>query len=174
MDELIEPGEQQVLVVRRHWIGLAPAALSALITTILVVGGGYLLGRYNLGSMAGTAGIGLAALLVLGAILAYASLLIYRQNRLIITTKHVYLVTQLSLFSRKVAQCHLEEMQDVTVHKEGVLATLLDYGDLTIETAGEVENFVFTLAATPEALADRIMTAQQQIERSDKSPAATS
>ncbi len=164
--DIIGADETVVEVVRRHWINVVPLMSSFLVISLVAIIGFYFLGRdgYKLqqANAMPVAVVALLALLALGVLLAYISLVIYRQNRLIMTDKNLYQVTQNSLFSRKVSQFSLERLQDVSASQDGILASMLDFGDVTIETAGEEENFVFRQAANPRALAGRIMSCHKR------------
>jgi uncharacterized membrane protein YdbT with pleckstrin-like domain len=127
--------------------------------------GFYMLGRY--GADLGAAqtmmvGVGLIALLLLALLLTYASWYVYRENRIIVTNENLYQITQNSLFSRRVAQFALNRLQDVSANQSGFFASLLDYGDVTAETAGEEENFVFRQAPNPRDLAQKIVNYHEQ------------
>jgi uncharacterized membrane protein YdbT with pleckstrin-like domain len=153
-------------VVRRHWINIAPIAAVFGLVSLAAVFGFYLLGRYGesfggSGSMP-LAALGLLAVLALGFLLAYTSWWVYRQNRLIVTDKNLYQVTQNSLFSRQVAQFSLERLQDVSASQNGFFASMFDYGDVTIETAGEEDNFIFHSAPQPQKLAGWIMSCHKR------------
>ena len=53
--------------------------------------------------------------------------------------------------------------EDVEGRRVGVWATILNYGDLVVETAGEQENFVFQQAPDPVGLAALINKTHRQI-----------
>jgi uncharacterized membrane protein YdbT with pleckstrin-like domain len=159
VDDVIGKDEKVLECIQRHWINVVPTVAGFLVISAVSLWGFYALGRYGSsfhGSQS-TAILALTAMLVLGLLLGYASWVVYRQNRLIITTKNLYQVTQNSLFSRRVSQFSLERLQDVSASENGVMANLLGYGDVTVETASAEENFVFRQAPHPRILAARIM-----------------
>lgn len=53
-----------------------------------------------------------------------------------LTNRRVVLINQKGFFRRNVASFRLERLQDMNIEINGLIATLLDYGDLHIETAG--------------------------------------
>lgn len=61
----------------------------------------------------------------------------------ILTDKRVVDIKQNGLFKREISELNLRQVQDVNAEVNGVFATLLHYGDVYIQTAGEQENFVF-------------------------------
>ena len=174
VDKIIDPNEQVQSVVRQHWINIVPVIGSLLLITVVGLVGFYLLGRYG-DRLHGPhimtiAVLALLALMALGLVLAYVSWTIYTQNGLIITNKNVYQVTQNSLFDCKMSQFSLERLEDVSAAQSGMLANILNFGDVTIETAGEEENFVFRQAPNPRGLASWIMACHQQARGKSQSP----
>lgn len=88
---------------------------------------------------------------------------IYRQNRLIVTDRNITQMLQYGLFSRKVSQLNMVNVEDVTAVQNGVFQTLFGFGDLKIETAGEQVNFHFTYCPRPGYYAKVILDAREQI-----------
>lgn len=82
---------------------------------------------------------------------------IYRQSRLTVTSKNVVQVIQSGVFTRKVSQISLSNVEDVTSEQKGVLAQLLGFGTLKVETAGEQANFMFNYAPQPTRIAKIIL-----------------
>jgi len=82
---------------------------------------------------------------------------IWRRNKVVITNKHVVDVDQIGLFNREVSTLRLEEIQDVSAKINGPLQTMLGYGTLIIQTAGERENFVFDYVPDPYKLENYII-----------------
>jgi hypothetical protein len=48
------------------------------------------------------------------------------------------------------------------LEQRGILASILGYGTLMIQTAGERENFDFTFCPSPNTLADQIIEERQK------------
>lgn len=83
--------------------------------------------------------------------------IVYRGNRLVLTNKNVRQYTQTGLFHTAVSQLSLANIEDVTAKKQGFFATMLNYGFLTIETAGEQENFEFYYCPNATNFADAVL-----------------
>lgn len=159
----LDSDEQIVMEAKRHWINMAPVWVSA--ATLVIVGAvlSWLFGRFpeSVGNYIPAAVPGMILVLVFiiaGGIVA-AGLWVYHQNRLVLTNKHLIKVEQDGLFSRKVSQLSLARVQDVNGSHRGILATMLGYGTVEVQSAGEEEEFVFTQMPRPDEIADQLMKA---------------
>lgn len=55
----------------------------------------------------------------------------------IITNKRLIDIEQKGLFNRHVSEMNVDNIQNVTIQIEGIIPTLLKFGNLLVETAGE-------------------------------------
>lgn len=168
-EKLLEPGEQLVTVVRRHPIGIIGiyAEMGSGILAIIVI---VLLVIYSFfpGLSGSTKGLIAAIALFIVAFMVgvlFISLYVYHQCRLIVTDKSVVQVLQRALFNRKISRLSMSNVEDVNVTQRGILQTWLNYGTLTIQTAGHLDNFVFTYCPDPDSYANRVLEARQQFVR---------
>ncbi len=155
---------------RKHWINVAPIFFSCIVLALVWLGLVYSSGRYGQTLAryipAADTGLVLAALALLIIAITGFSWWIYRQNRLVLTNHHLVEYTKRGLFDNTVSQFSLIKLQDVTARQRGLIANVLGYGDIVIETAGEQEHFVFNQVPRPQALADQIMQAHEALESS--------
>lgn len=86
----------------------------------------------------------------------------YYLDVFIISDKKIVNVEQKGLFIREVSELKYERIQDVAVEVKGLIPTMLNYGDLYIQTAGEKERFVFRAMADPYAIKNLIMGLQKE------------
>lgn len=98
----------------------------------------------------------LGVLILTGALITHY---VYYRNSLIITDENVIEVTQKSIFDKSVSRLNLGKVQDVNVSQKGVFATLMNYGTVAIETAGEAANYNFKFCPKAGAAAKNIMDA---------------
>lgn len=76
----------------------------------------------------------------------------------LVTDKRLVSVDQAGLFYREVTTLSLVNVQDVTVEQYGVIETLLNFGTLTVQTAGPTTNNMSILGvARPNAIRDKIV-----------------
>lgn len=83
----------------------------------------------------------------------------------IVTNRRVVDVNQNGLFSREISELSLEDVEDVSVHYQGILPTLFNYGDILIQTAGTQSNFMFHNIRSPRDVASIIVDLSEQAKR---------
>lgn len=167
IDAITTPGEVLVFQTGKHPLGIIYTFLQA--TFGFMLAGGLLLflvpgfvSEDSRASVTSTLVLILAiASLCIGGLLLVAAYL-YNQSRLIVTNKNMTQVMQYGLFSRKVSELSLGSIEDVTAEKNGIMASIFDYGILRIETAGEQNNFHFTYCPHPNKYGQLLLDARQR------------
>lgn len=86
---------------------------------------------------------------------------IYRQSKLIISNENLTQIIQNGLFNRSVAELSLSDVEDVSAHQNGIVASIFGYGQLEIQTAGASDNFIFKYCPRPNYYGKIILTARQ-------------
>lgn len=161
--DLIERDEHVLVVVRKHWAGIAAfygiAVLFALAVVALAI---YVTPNLEL-SHESLILLSLGGILITGllAVILFVMAYVYRQSHLTLTDKSCLQVIQRNLFNKKTSRLSMSNVEDVNVDQRGVIASLFNYGTLTIQTAGEEDNFVFTFCPSPNFYAERILEARQ-------------
>lgn len=89
----------------------------------------------------------------------------YYYDLWIITDKRLINIEQDGLFSRKTSELDYAKVQDITVDVKGFFPTMLNYGDVQVQTAGEEENFLFRTISNPLGVKTLIMKQVQTDER---------
>ena len=82
----------------------------------------------------------------------------------IITSERIINVEQKGMFTRKVSELRYSRIQDVTTEVMGFLPTILNYGDVKIQTAAEEDEFLFRTVSDPYGIKDIIMNLIKQGE----------
>lgn len=75
----------------------------------------------------------------------------------IITNERIVNIEQKGLFVRHISELNFSRVQDVTATVEGLLPTVLNYGDVLVQTAGEEKRFTFRQVADPYQVKDIVM-----------------
>jgi len=85
----------------------------------------------------------------------------------IITSERVINIEQKGLFARETSELALSKVQDVTSDVEGIVKSVLNYGDVFVQTAAEEERFHFRNVPDPVAIKDLVMKLSQGAHRDD-------
>lgn len=166
IDAITTPGEVLVFQTGKHPLGIIYTFLQAIFGFALASGLLLFLvpefvSEDMRASVVSTLVLILAiASLCIGGVLLIAAYL-YNQSKLIVTNKNMTQVMQYGLFSRKVSELSLGSIEDVTAEKNGIMASIFDYGVLRIETAGEQNNFHFTYCPHPNKYGQQLLDARQ-------------
>ncbi len=83
----------------------------------------------------------------------------------IVTDERIVDIDFYNLIYKEVSDTSLDKIQDVTYKVGGVLGTLLNYGDVLIQTAGEVPRFEFSLVPKPEKVAEILQQLREEEEQ---------
>lgn len=75
----------------------------------------------------------------------------------IVTNERIINVEQKGLFTRVASELHLSAIQDVTSEVKGMLHTFVDYGNVTVQTAGERTRFIFKDVPHPERVKESVV-----------------
>ena len=99
---------------------------------------------------------------------AFASYVDYYLDVWIVTNQRIIDIEQKGLFSRVVAEQKIDRIQDVTSEIKGFFSTMLDYGNVYVQTAGEKERFVFKQVPAPYQVAKKIGKIIEQNQRKNQ------
>lgn len=167
----MDDNEQLVCEIKKHPFGLLLVWLVGLfiavaVLTVTIVSLWALTGdHFGVGSDLDVAkpivGVIGFILVVLVLIATGISSYIYRHNVILVTSDKIAEITYVSIFNRKITQLDLADIQDVAVEQKGIFPRIFGYGTLLIETAGELENVLFTYAPYPYKCAKEIVNARE-------------
>lgn len=151
----LNENEQVLLVLHRHWFvlvrELAGIVFITLFGTVLffVKDGVHAFVAPSVLDPLARFLFSLYILLVL--LLAFAVWINYRLDVWVITTRRIVDVEQRGLFNREISEFLLERVQDITSEIPNMIATFLDFGTMTIHTAGEKSFLIRDIPRIEEA-----------------------
>lgn len=160
--------EKVHLVLHRHWFVLIKdlGTFIALATLPLII---FFIAQNVLAWELERTSFGFVLLVMASALyylflwnLAFGFWLDYILDYNVVTDQRVIDIEQSGLFNRTVAEQPLYRVQDVTTEVRGVFPTMLKYGTVYIQTAGEKQRFVFEEVPNPEEVAKLIVTLSEQ------------
>ncbi|MDA0208251.1 MAG: PH domain-containing protein [bacterium] len=155
-------GETAEVFLRRHWIaivmiGLYFAALMLIPVIILVFLSVADLSIFNTVLIGPLVSVLMACYVMMIMIVTMTQFTDYYLDTWIVTTERIINIEQIGLFTRVVSELNLPEIQDITAETTGVLATLLSYGNVYIQTAATRERFNFKQIDNPEHVKEDIL-----------------
>jgi len=74
-------------------------------------------------------------------------------NMTIITDERIVDIDFVNLTSKKVSDADLDKIQDVSFTNAGAIGTIFNYGDVLVQTAAEVSEFIFERVPDPAEVA---------------------
>jgi len=164
--------EQVILFLRRHWFVFFVNLLSvlALIAGLILI---YVLFTLLSKNLSDTAYFNLLLFgESLGALFAWNLFFIlwldFYLDAWIVTNERVINIDQKGFFNREISELKLTKIQDVTSEIVGVIPTLFNYGDIFVQTAGEVERFKFVQIPNPNEVKNIIVQLQEKERKSEE------
>lgn len=161
----LQEGETILFVKRRHWWVFVGLALRILVVFCIVVAGLWFGGREG-GSVSGfLSPLFLATLGVLAFEFLWLWIFLFIADfyldAWIATNKRLMFVELRGLFRRESTSLDYRNIQDVSVSVRGIIPTFLDFGDVTIQSAGTYGSFVFRQVADPNGVKERILALRE-------------
>jgi hypothetical protein len=164
--------ERVFLLIRKHWFNYVPFAFFGLLMILPVVAGFSIFSYFSIPLSGINGDIWLAVLsaytLTVLAIQLYG-FVSYYLDVYIVTDRRIVDIDQNGFFKREIAELHLHQVQDVSANVTGIFGTLLHFGDVSIQTAGERENFIFRSIPHPYEVAKQIINLHEKhLEQTSK------
>lgn len=155
--------EKIVLTCRRHPITFVPYFIFFLLLLAAPFGLYWLVNNSSLSSFwQHPAGYALAILGVSVYYLScylffYTNFVTFHLDMWIVTNDRLLDMEQKSLFSRVISELDLYQIQDATSEVSGLFPSIFNYGNLSLQTAGAVDRFIFKSVANPNKLRQLIL-----------------
>ena len=170
----LQATEHVVALLRRHWLHLylrllgllLIAAAPAVLFWVVVAKGP---------ALDGTVRTVVLAVVALWALvwLVRAYFLWYRfeHDIWVITNQRVIDSLKRNWFHHQMSSADLEDIQDVSVSRVGVLRTLFDFGDVEVETAAAEEHFMLSAIPHPDRVLATVDAERDRARREARGPA---
>ena len=163
----LQPAESVVLTVRRHWWFLTvPLAVALLLVVVPVAILLSIIGTTDWSTSVDRPLLGLVfVLLVVFAVRAYFIWYAWVHDVWVITNQRLVDGQKRHWFSEEVSTADLQHVQDVALDRHGFLPTVLKFGDLRVQTAAEVADFILRGIPKPQevlAILDRTRDAARR------------
>ena len=134
----LDPEEKVLLIMHHHWITLVGPFFIVLFSLIIPWAFISLLTPFFY--------FALLIWYLITLMMAFGFWIDYYLDALVITNKRVLDIDQVGLFRHTVSEFRMERVQDVTIEVPNFVATFFHYGNIKIQTAGEVS---FSISEVP-------------------------
>jgi membrane protein YdbS with pleckstrin-like domain len=166
------PSEETKTVLRRHWTSLVSLAVSVVFVLILPVATLFAIQYasptfYDDPVRVTLLVLGLSTFFLYAWLFLFQHYIDYHLDVWIVTNRRILNIEQHGLFSRTVSELRLHRVQDVTAEVQGFLHTMLDYGNVFIQTAGEKQRFEFEEIPHPNQVAKLILDLAETDRKND-------
>jgi uncharacterized membrane protein YdbT with pleckstrin-like domain len=154
--------EKTMFALRRHWIVPVAIIFIFLILAAIPVAFYFLVIETNPQLIQGAVSYPLFVLGVSAYYLAiwlffFNSMIDYYLDVWIITNERIIVIEQKGLFSRTIAEVKLYRIQDVKAEVHGIIPTIFDFGEITVQTAAEEMHFSFKQVPEPYQVSRKIL-----------------
>lgn len=161
-EQLLEEGEFDYIKVRKHWIVyVEDFFLHAFGCVIFIIAAYYLASKGSFDGLLGSGGT-YGAMILVGFTLIFWASFFYAWTKNYfdmwhVTNEHIIAINQKEILAREEMFMELTRIQDVLFEKNGLLASILGYGRLRVQSAGTSQEFVLEHTAYVEDVARTIM-----------------
>jgi len=140
-------GEVVVLMLRQHPIVFVPWALHGLLALFILVFLNFFIPSDIVGGFQRL----YLNLSVIVFILSYYwfRFLSYFFNVGIVTTRRMLDIDFSSVLFKEVSETRLDRVEDISAHTSGYVASMVNYGNVFVQTAGDIDNFEFHRTPNP-------------------------
>ncbi len=162
-----ETGENVILLLRQHIITNVPWIL---VTTLLLLAPLVLFPAFFMAGIIPPvpAGFRLVALLfwyLATGTYVLLNFLYWYFNAYLLTNERVVDIDWFSIIYRRVSSAQVSKIQDISATQSGVVAGIFDFGDVVIQTAGELPNFDFENVPHPQLVAKKLNEMTEKEEK---------
>ncbi|TSD02030.1 MAG: hypothetical protein Athens071425_184 [Parcubacteria group bacterium Athens0714_25] len=158
--------EQIITVVRRHWFNILQQFLLFFVMIFILVFALMIapsfLGDFALSNFSNIFIFAESTIAMFVWLFMFFVWIDYYFDVWIITDKRIVNIEQKGLFSRSVGELEFSKIQDVSTEVRGVIPTILNYGEVHIQTAGATERFVFHKVPDPYHIKGLVMDLQKR------------
>lgn len=168
----LEPGEEVLRVVRKHWFIVVSELFSAFLMLSLPFFILFLIAIFphtltsvelSLAHYTTLIAFFISGWSILSLMLGFTIWTHYYLDLWIITDRRIILVDQIGFFNRNVSIFRLERLQDIEFYIKGIIPTLLNFGTIKAQTASAFEsNFMTKGLPDPRGLQATIQKAMDQ------------
>lgn len=143
-----EEGERVILILRKHGITNLPWIVTAMVMMLAP----FVLFAFPVLSFfpPGFRVVGVVFWYLVTGAFVFENFLNWFYNIFIVTDRRIIDVDFASLTYRQLAQCHVNQIENITFNQGGFARTMFNYGSVLVQTAAEIENIEFEDVPDPD------------------------
>ena len=135
----LQPDEKILIVLHHHWIAvIGPACMVALLVLAPFAAYPFVASLPEAATLMPLFLLVSSLWLLFTLLIGFVFWIDYYLDAMVITSRRILTITQEGLFKNTLSEFSLEKVQDVTIEIPHFAATFLGYGNITIQTAGEM------------------------------------
>ncbi len=165
----LHPEEKIILIIRRHWLVFIGEILPLVIAALLIIVPMFFSAQIfeyaseylNESQITSTIIFISTAWILIIWIIFFLVFTDYYLDILIVTNQRIIDVEQKGMFARDIATAPLGSIQDVKIEILGIIATMFNFGNLHLQTAGGTKEIVIHGIKNPEYVKKLIMSTHQ-------------
>ncbi|MDR0957065.1 MAG: PH domain-containing protein [Candidatus Nomurabacteria bacterium] len=166
------PAEYVVINVKRSVWGLVRIWFIAIAACVAIIAATVMMGQIApSGNTLGIAFVGFLVMIlaVIGGTIAAG---LYKKNTFIVTSERVIMQHQTTPFSIKTQNIEIENIEDCSYTRNGILNTMLDLGTIRLSTVGNEHTYMFHYVERPAEQFKVVNEVVQMVDR-DQTPRRT-
>lgn len=164
-------GEIIIKVIRRHWFNILQQYFFVFAAIFMLVTAFWIAPSYY--DLSGPSGFSMlifiiSTIAIIIWLFSFVLWIDYYFDIWIITDERVIDIEQKGLFVRHVSELEFLKIQDVSVKVVGLIPTVLNYGDVHIQTAATEGKFLFRKVPNPYKIKSLLMKMQTFVNKNKK------
>lgn len=157
----LEKNEYVILIARRHWFKPVSQTLLLLFSMLIPIFFSSIAITFSktLQVLGDTGVFSMIVLIGWFFVIWNIAFIIWTNHFLdvlIITNLHVIDIEQVGLWHREVSTLQLARIQDISSRTQGIIQSILHYGELEIQSAGSFTNFIVKNIQKPDLIRQKI------------------
>ncbi len=151
--------EEIETVVRHHWFTFLPSLIKIIILPLALLVFIYIFGFISFFRLFDSLIFTYIALIIflIWVTFSFRLWFIWYFDVGILTNKRIIVINQKRIFEKSVSEGDLDKIQDVTINISGPAPTLLGYGSIIAQTAGEMPNLIINDVPRPAKIQQKIL-----------------
>ncbi|MEX0594509.1 MAG: PH domain-containing protein, partial [Patescibacteria group bacterium] len=108
--------------------------------------------------------------LILGGMYSFYIWFLWNNGTYVMTNQRVIRIDQLGIFRRQISEAEIDRIQEISTEIDGPIRTMLNFGDVKIQTASREGRVVLEDVVDPYDIQQQIVRVQREMAESTTAP----